>query len=356
MEATEATSSSANTTSNAKADLDLSKAQVLTADKAAEAGFRLSEDALKPEVCPYCGTERYKLCIVGGLVASIIVTLTYEPCDCEGAKQAAIEREEKRKLEQAEEERRKEAERIMALAERAFTQSEMPQRWKRYTLDTFNAYDAATENAKNRASNFAQWFIREARNGNTGSRIPNGLMLVGSSGTGKTHLAAAVLNAIIEQAPEIPVIGAAMGELLSKLKSTYGSYSEDGKAVREDELIKLYADIPLLLIDDLGSEQMTEWAIDRIFAIVNKRYNENKPTIVTSNFADDYDLAQRLTPQGQPAAMGAKVADRLAEMCRRVVLDGKSYRSNNHASTDTAETLRNAPVCYLKSSGDRLQG
>lgn len=345
MAATEATSCSANTSF----DLDLSKAQVLTADKAAEAGIELSEDALKAEQCPYCGKELHRLCIVGGFAGSI-VTLAYEPCDCPQAQAAAAQQAEQRKLDEAAEARKREIERIRLRTEKAFKQSEMPERWKRYTFDRFDADSEETANAKSRASNFAQWFVHEAQSGDTGSRIPNGLMFTGNSGTGKTHLAAAILNAVIAQAPELPVIGATMGELLTKLKATY---NDDGRG--EDELMRTYAEVPLLLIDDLGSEQMTEWATDRIYQIVNRRYNANKPTLVTSNYADT-DLAKRLTPNGQQAIAGAKVVDRLAEMCRKVVLSGKSHRSNNHASTDAAETNRSALNSRFQSSGDRLEG
>lgn len=302
-------------TSNANAD-----AKVLTADKAAEAGIELSEDALKPERCPFCGKERYRLCIVGGL-AGCIVTREYEPCDCPEAQEHAARLKERRKLDEAAEARKREIERISLRTEKAYKQSEMPPRWKEYTFDRFVPENEEAAVAKRRASNFAKWFIREATSGNTGSRSPNGLMLVGNSGAGKTHLAAAILNAVIAEAPHIPVIGATMGELLAKLRSTYG---EEGHG--EDELVRAYAEVPLLLIDDLGSEQMTDWTADRIYQIVNRRYNYNKPTLVTGNYSDDTDLAKRLTPKGHFSETGIKVADRLKEMCARVILSGKSHR------------------------------
>lgn len=331
----------------ATSNIDLSKARVITAKAAAEAGLTVSAEDLKTRKCPFCGKELYQLCIAGGL-AGFIATAVYQTCECpEGQAQEEQARAAKKRSE-AEEKRQQAIERIRRRIERAFKQSEMPPRWRQYTFDRYETDNEITSAAKARCLNFTAWFKRAHSKGETTKRSPNGLLIVGDSGTGKTHLAAAVLNSIISDEPTIPVIGATMGEMLTKLKATY-----DNAGRGEDVLIRTYIEVPLLLIDDFGSEQMTEWAAERIYSIVNGRYNALMPTIVTSNYATDNELAKRLTPKGQPLAVGAKIADRLSEMCSRIELNGKSRRSGIQIGVDAHQTNRNALICDLNSADDK---
>lgn len=340
----------------ATSDLDFGKTQVVTARQLHESGYPLSEKALETQGCPFCGKELSLLCVCGGL-AGCIVTREYEPCSCPKAKaqaerdrQAALQRLKDEKLQRA-------ADKIKRRMERAFRQSEMPVRWKRYTFAAFETPTEETRQAKTRCLNFARWFCAAYDSKQIENRSPNGLLIVGNSGTGKTHLAAAVLNEIIAayiSAECVPpaIVGSTMGDMLLRLRETYAATDKGS----EESILRTYTEVPLLLIDDFGSEQMTDWAAARIFTIINARYNESKPTIITSNYASDTGLAQRLTPKGQPVAAGAKIADRLAEMCSRIELNGKSHRSGVRIDADTAEANKNTPNSRFQSSGDRLEG
>lgn len=147
----------------------------------------------------------------------------------------------------------------------------------------------------------------------------NGLFLIGGYGTGKTHLAAAIANQLLQNGT--PVICMTMIDLLARIRETY-----DRKDATEAQIMRLYDDVPLLIIDDLGSEQPTEWGSTMIFSIINARYEAYMPTIVTSNCGAD-ELVQRMTPRDATDRNAQKTVDRLREMCVAVQMDWQSWRT-----------------------------
>jgi len=107
---------------------------------------------------------------------------------------------------------------------------------------------------------------------------PNGwLVLLGPSGCGKTHLAAAIANARL--AAGEPAIFQVVPDLLDHLRATFHPASE----VTYDELFERVRSAPLLILDDLGTQSSTPWAQEKLFQILNYRYNAQLPLIITSN-------------------------------------------------------------------------
>jgi DNA replication protein DnaC len=106
---------------------------------------------------------------------------------------------------------------------------------------------------------------------------PSGwVVLQGEVGTGKSHLAFAVALHRIERAQ--PVYVSTAPDMLDVLRDAYNE--EDGEFQRRFERIR---SCPLLILDDLGSERLSDWAEERIYMLFNYRYQKRLPTLVTTN-------------------------------------------------------------------------
>lgn len=120
------------------------------------------------------------------------------------------------------------------------------------------------------------------------AEAPEGwLALFGRSGTGKTHLAAAIANRCIERGQ--PALFIVVPDLLDHLRAAYRPDAEEPY----DRLFEQVRNAPLLVLDDLGAQATTPWAAEKLYQIVNYRYNAQLPTVVTSSMALD-QLDERL--------------------------------------------------------------
>lgn len=103
------------------------------------------------------------------------------------------------------------------------------------------------------------------------------LFLFGPKGTGKTHLAAAVAHARIELGQ--PAIFMNVPDLLMHLRRTFSPSSD----VTYDDLFDNLRTTPMLILDDLGKQQETKWAQEKMYQLINHRYNLRLPTVITMN-------------------------------------------------------------------------
>ncbi|NTU85567.1 MAG: ATP-binding protein [Chloroflexales bacterium] len=135
------------------------------------------------------------------------------------------------------------------------------------------------------------------------------LVLMGNFGCGKTHLAAAIANAVLSQGYE--VLFSVVPDLLDHLRSTFGPSSE----VAYDERFEQVRGAYVLILDDFGTENATPWAREKLFQILNHRYNYRLPTVITSN--------------QKPEAFDPRVYSRMTdrELCDEITLiDAGDYR------------------------------
>ena len=93
--------------------------------------------------------------------------------------------------------------------------------------------------------------------------------------------------------------------------------------------LALTGDYDLLIIDDLGAERNTEYALEQMFSIIDSRYRCNKPLIVTTNLKLD-ELKH------PPDLAHARIYDRILERCAPILFAGKNFREDNAASTKAA--------------------
>lgn len=119
------------------------------------------------------------------------------------------------------------------------------------------------------------------------ARNPEGwLVFMGETGCGKTHLAAAIVN-YRYQAGE-PALFVVVPEFLDHLRSTFGPESR----ISYDELFESVKTAPLLVLDDFGEQSTTPWAREKLYQVLNYRYNGRLPTVITMRFTFD-DMVEK---------------------------------------------------------------
>ena len=148
-----------------------------------------------------------------------------------------------------------------------------------------------------------------------------GLFVHGVRGTGKTMLAAIIANERAKAGH--PVLFASVPDLMADIRGSFkdNSTSETVQAVKET---------PFLVLDDLGSEKMSEWVGEQLFCIVNHRYNEQLPTVVTSNYSPAEIIAHMATVDTLGNVIddmqGQRIMSRIYGMCERVEIKGADWR------------------------------
>jgi len=304
------------------------EARVVTPPEAVRLGLT-GPEAPPPVRCEHCGRTIEPLGITSlcGENRVILWLREYERCACPEAllMWEARDREEARRKVREEEDRRNA--RMAAQVERLFSDSGVRARFRDRTFATFRE-DAANAEAfrtmQAYAADFRSCLPRTDGRGRVCApeRIRNGIYLTGGYGVGKTHLAVSVANELLGRG--IAVVCMTMIDLLDRIKQSWDEGEDD-----ESQLLRAYREVPLLILDDLGSEQPTEWGLARLFGILNARYEAYMPTIVTTNYGAD-ELIRRMTPKsaGGPPDQKTpeKIVDRLTEMCVGLFIGGRSRR------------------------------
>ena len=137
-----------------------------------------------------------------------------------------------------------------------------------------------------------------------------GIAFTGPVGTGKTHLAAAILNDWLgRQKLGVFVV---MSDFFGELRIAMNNQGDQST----DEIIDAVASAPLLVLDDMGVDKASAWQASAIYRIINKRYEHFLPTVVTTN----------LSHEEMPVLLGHRAYDRLLECCDWHEVEGESYR------------------------------
>lgn len=162
----------------------------------------------------------------------------------------------------------------------------------------------------------------------------NGLLLIGSIGVGKTHLAVGIVKELI-LSKGIACLFYDYRELLKQIQNSYN----DSVRATELEVLRPVFEAEVLVLDELGAVKPTEWVWDTVSLILNSRYNENRTTIITTNYPDDPAQEISANPSSEFARaqrsmrretlgdrIGERMRSRLHEMCRVVTMEGEDFR------------------------------
>ena len=127
-------------------------------------------------------------------------------------------------------------------------------------------------------ANSLEWAFNRARQ--YASSLNGWLLLQGGFGSGKTHLAAAIANSVVDMG--VPTLFLTVPDLLDTLRFSY-----DSEDTTFEERFEEVRNAPLLVLDDFGTQNATAWAQEKLFQIVNYRYINKLPLVVTTNLELD---------------------------------------------------------------------
>lgn len=209
--------------------------------------------------------------------------------------------EEKYNVEEARRRQREETDRIMRLKNTGITS-------QKYRDASFEKDDRRNPEFMKKLRNYAEnW--EEIRRNNIG------LLLYGDTGTGKSYGAACIANYLIERNVAVCMIN------LSTVLNSLGGFQSEDKNTYIEDLMRY----PLLILDDLGMERQTEYALEQVFNVIDARSRSGKPLIVTTNLSvatiqNPQDLAHK------------RIYDRITEMCPAVILAAGPSRRKEKAT------------------------
>ncbi|MGN0787094.1 MAG: ATP-binding protein [Christensenellales bacterium] len=292
-------------------DLEIRTGTTLTRSEAEQAGLKFMTQPPHPERCPFCGIVREPRGVVFDNYIGFW-RFDYIPC-CNEAKQAI---EKKKKTEEAAKANaimREARDRRNNRKKKLLGESGIDARFEKRTFDQYEIYSGEKQRrcfeiAKRYADKFSDLRAKG-----------QGLYLEGTYGTGKTHLAVAIANQLMDAG--IPIICKTSIELLGDIKKTF-----DETELSEYAILALYKDIDLLIIDDIGKEFCTEWSVSMLYSIINARYEAERPIIITTNYNAE-GLIKALTPKGGDSTKAQAIISRLKETCIVLTMNWEDYRS-----------------------------
>lgn len=181
--------------------------------------------------------------------------------------------------------------------------SRVPKRFLDESLDTFSHTNTKLRACLNDAKKYVENYSKENS---------QGLYIYGPTGVGKTHIAISILKALIEKGHSGVFYN--IVDLLDAIRATYDPQSNTAPKGQIEERLQRQ----ILVLDDFGVQKTSSWVADRLYALINRRYQDCKTLIITSNL--EYDkLKMRVDPA---------LSSRIISMCRVIEVRGADFRKN----------------------------
>jgi DNA replication protein DnaC len=213
--------------------------------------------------------------------------------------------------------------RVQRRAERMLGRAHIPKRYEHCSLESYDTDLPYSHKSQVLARLTAKKFI-EGYPLETSGR---GLLITGSIGVGKTHLAVGILQALVAERGATGLFF----DYRDLLKQVQNSYNSKVSAT-ELEILAPVFDAEVLVLDELGASKPTDWVWDTVAHILNTRYNDRRTTIITTNYPNAGPLGTESGPRSTMREetlgdrIGERMRSRLQEMCVVVEMQGEDFR------------------------------
>jgi DNA replication protein DnaC len=203
-------------------------------------------------------------------------------------------------------------------ADRLVTAAGIPRRYEHCELEGFEFTERVRTQSLERAKAIAERFVLEYP-----TATPFGLLFMGPPGIGKTHLAVSIVKRLM-RAKSVPCLFRTLPDLLAEIRASYDPVS----SFSEMSLLRPVLQTEALVLDELGAQNPSGWVKDTVAYILNRRYENNRVTILTTNYLDQDDFKSNRKGLGHTLAerIGEPMRSRLYEMCKTVVMNGDDFR------------------------------
>ncbi|GAC1676756.1 MAG: ATP-binding protein [Candidatus Acidiferrum sp.] len=219
-------------------------------------------------------------------------------------------------------------------ATRVIERARIPKRYKHCDFESYmtDLADGKTWTAQHAQSMSHAKLTTKGFVGSYPVSSQTGLLLMGPSGVGKTHLAVAALKELIQRGHA--GLFCDYRELLKEIQASYNPASES----TEMGILEPIRTVEILVLDDLGASKPSDWVRDIVGIVLNARYNEKRTTIITTNYVDQPGTEGEVSrlPNGKLIApvredaleqrIGTRMRSRLFEMCQTVEIVSPDFR------------------------------
>lgn len=208
-------------------------------------------------------------------------------------------------------------------AARRLNRAAIPRRYEHCTLDNYETNFPSSHRSLQAGLLRARKFVESYPVETDGT----GLLLTGSIGVGKTHLAVGILQALVAERGATGLFC----DYRDLLKQVQNSYNRQ-VAATELEILAPVFEAEVLVLDELGASKPTDWVWDTVAHILNTRYNDRRTTIITTNYANlpplGGDSGAKFIAREETLGdrIGERMRSRLQEMCVVVEMQGEDFR------------------------------